>query len=115
MLLPHAYEGQGAEHSSGHLERFLQLCAEDNIQVCNLTTPAQYFHLLRRQIKRTFRKPLIIMTPKSLLRHKGCVSDLSAFTSGSFREVLDDEEGFRGAEEIVMCSGKVYYDFLERR
>lgn len=115
MLLPHAYEGQGAEHSSGHLERFLQLCAEDNIQVCNLTAPAQYFHLLRRQMKRSFRKPLVIMTPKSLLRHKSCVSDLSDFTKGHFHEVLDDAAQYRDADTIVMCSGKVYYDFLDRR
>src|SRR5438105_162244 len=90
MLLPHGYEGQGPEHSSGRLERFLQLCAEDNIQVCNLTTPAQYFHVLRRQMKRDFRRPLVLMTPKSLLRHKQAVSPLEEFTKGNFAEVLDD-------------------------
>jgi 2-oxoglutarate dehydrogenase E1 component len=115
MLLPHGYEGQGAEHSSGHFERFLQLCAEDNIQVCDVTTPAQYFHLLRRQMKRGFRKPLVIMTPKSLLRHKRCVSDLSDFASGHFLEAVDDEPAYRDAEVVVMCTGKVYYDFIERR
>src|SRR5205823_15013743 len=88
LLLPHGYEGQGSEHSSGRLERFLQLCAEDNIQVCNLTTPAQYFHVLRRQMKRPFRKPLVIMTPKSLLRFEKCVSSLEDFTQGRFHDIL---------------------------
>src|SRR5437899_449256 len=90
LLLPHGYEGQGPEHSSARLERFLQLCAEDNMQVCNLTTPAQYFHVLRRQMHRIFRKPLVLMTPKSLLRHKLCVSSLEALTQGTFRTVIDD-------------------------
>ena len=87
MLLPHGYEGQGPEHSSARLERFLQLCSNDNMQVMNCTTPANYFHALRRQMRRDFRKPLIIMTPKSLLRHKRCVSEISDFTN--FREILD--------------------------
>ena len=91
MLLPHGYEGQGPEHSSARLERFLQMCAGENIQVVNCTTPANYFHALRRQMRRDFRKPLIIMTPKSLLRHKRCVSEISDFTKqNSFHRVLED-------------------------
>jgi 2-oxoglutarate dehydrogenase E1 component len=116
LLLPHGYEGQGPEHSSARLERFLQLCAEDNMQVCNLTTPAQYFHALRRQMKRNFRKPLILLTPKSLLRHKLAVSPIDELTGGHFLEVLDDPQADPGrVRRIVMCSGKVYYDLLERR
>jgi 2-oxoglutarate dehydrogenase E1 component len=116
MYLPHGYEGQGPEHSSARLERFLQNAAEDNIQVCNLTTPAQYFHLLRRQMKRDFRKPLVLMTPKSLLRHKQAVSPIEALTTGSFREVLDDPaEGVADARRVLLCSGKIYYDLAERR
>jgi 2-oxoglutarate dehydrogenase E1 component len=117
LLLPHGYEGQGPEHSSGRLERFLQLCAEDNIQVCNLTTPAQYFHALRRQMKRKFRKPLVIMTPKSLLRSEQCVSYVDDFTKGGFVEILpapllDKPEK---VDRIVLCTGKVYYDLLNHR
>src|SRR5438128_737753 len=116
MLLPHGYEGQGAEHSSARLERFLQMCAEDNIQVCQATTPAQYFHLLRRQQKRGFRKPLVVMTPKSLLRHKQAVSAVDDFTQGGFQEVLDDASADPGrVKRVLLCSGKVYYDLLERR
>jgi 2-oxoglutarate dehydrogenase E1 component len=116
LLLPHGYEGQGPEHSSARLERFLQLCAEDNIQVANLTTPAQYFHALRRQIKRDFRKPLIVMTPKSLLRHKEAVSPLEEFATGHFREVLDDPRADpECVRRVLLCSGKVYYDLTERR
>lgn len=116
MLLPHGYEGQGPEHSSARLERFLQACAENNIQVCNLTTPAQYFHVLRRQMKREFKKPLIIMAPKSLLRHKECVSKVENFTDNEFWSILDDEAVNRKtAKRIVFCSGKVYYDLNEYR
>jgi len=122
LLLPHGYEGQGPEHSSARVERFLSLCAEDNMQVVNCTTPAQYFHLLRRQMfggpdRRGVRKPLIIFTPKSLLRHPGAVSRLEEFTSGGFREVLDDafaSEPGRTAR-LVFCSGKIYYDLLAAR
>jgi 2-oxoglutarate dehydrogenase E1 component len=117
LLLPHGYEGQGPEHSSGRLERFLQLCAEDNIQVCNLTTSAQYFHVLRRQMKRNFIKPLIIMTPKSLLRAKFAASRAEEFTNGRFEEILGSSEA--GAAEkmkrVILCSGKVYYDLLNYR
>jgi 2-oxoglutarate dehydrogenase E1 component len=116
LLLPHGYEGQGPEHSSARLERFLQMAAEDNIQVCNLTTPAQYFHVLRRQMKRDFRKPLVLMTPKSLLRHKDCVSSAEEFAGTPFREVIDDVVGRPDrVRRVVMCSGKVYYDLMEKR
>jgi 2-oxoglutarate dehydrogenase E1 component len=117
LLLPHGYEGQGPEHSSGRLERFLQLCAEDNIQVCNLTTAAQYFHVLRRQMKRDFVKPLIIMTPKSLLRAEFASSPAVEFTKGEFEEILGSPKV--GAPEktkrVIFCSGKVYYDLLSYR
>jgi 2-oxoglutarate dehydrogenase E1 component len=115
MLLPHGYEGQGPEHSSAHLERFLTLCAEDNLQVVNPTTPAQYFHLLRRQMKQPFRKPLITMTPKSLLRHKRCVSSLDDLTQGHYRTVIADPGDPEEVSRVIICSGKVYYDLLERR
>jgi 2-oxoglutarate dehydrogenase E1 component len=118
-LLPHGMEGQGPEHSSARLERFLQLFAEDNIQVCNATTPASYFHMLRRQLHRNFRKPLIVMTPKSLLRHKRCVSDLDEFGPGtSFHRVMWDTapgKADKEVERVVMCSGKVYYDLAASR
>ncbi|MCW5724320.1 MAG: 2-oxoglutarate dehydrogenase E1 component [Maricaulaceae bacterium] len=126
MLLPHGYEGQGPEHSSARLERFLQSCAQDNMQVVNCTTPANYFHALRRQIHRNFRKPLIVMTPKSLLRHKRCVSTLADMgPDSSFHRVLwdgaDAKDGGTGLvaddkiRRVVICSGKVYYDLLEAR
>ena len=119
LLLPHGYEGQGPEHSSARFERYLQLCAEDNMQVCNVTTPAQYFHMLRRQIHRPFRKPLIVMTPKSLLRHKRCVSKLDEFATGSeFHRVLWDDAkpcADDKAKRVVLCTGKVYYDLFEER
>ena len=127
MLLPHGYEGQGPEHSSARLERFLQLCAQENLQVVNCTTPANYFHLLRRQMRRDFRKPLIIMTPKSLLRHKKCVSNLEDFTKKTrFHRILIDhsylpESKFiklkkdNKIKKVIMCSGKIYFDLLEAR
>ncbi|HVK41894.1 MAG TPA: 2-oxoglutarate dehydrogenase E1 component, partial [Phenylobacterium sp.] len=127
LLLPHGYEGQGPEHSSARLERFLQLCAEDNMQVVNCSTPANYFHVLRRQLRREFRKPLIVMTPKSLLRHKKATSTLADMAEGSsFHRVLNDdaERGLNTSvklapadkiRRVVLCSGKVYYDLLEAR
>jgi 2-oxoglutarate dehydrogenase E1 component len=116
MLLPHGFEGQGPEHSSARLERFLTQCAEDNIQVCNPTTPAQFFHLLRRQIARRWRKPLIVMTPKSLLRHPACVSSLEDLASGSFQRVLADEVVEPGeVRKVLLCSGKIYYELADRR
>ncbi len=127
LLLPHGYEGQGPEHSSARLERFLQLCAKDNLQVMNVTTPANYFHALRRQITRDFRKPLVIMTPKSLLRHKHCVSNLEDFSKkNSFHRILwdhalDKKYGFiklknsKEINKVIICSGKVYFDLLEER
>lgn len=121
MLLPHGYEGQGPEHSSARPERFLQLCAEDNMQVANCTTPANYFHILRRQMKREFRKPLVIMTPKSLLRHKLAVSDLDMLSGDStFHRVLWDDDQDKLAKpdkikRVVLCTGKVYYDLLQER
>jgi 2-oxoglutarate dehydrogenase E1 component len=115
LLLPHGYEGMGPEHSSARLERFLQLCAEDNIQVCNPTTPAQCFHLLRRQVKRNFRKPLIIMSPKSLLRHPLAVSNLEDLATGRFHEVLDDVAAINAPRRVALCTGKIYYDLLRKR
>ena len=116
LLLPHGYEGQGPEHSSARLERFLQLCAEENMQVCNLTTPAQYFHALRRQMHRKYRKPLIIMTPKSLLTHEQAVSNEGDFTNSRFFEILGDTEASaKKVERVIFCSGKVYYDLVKYR
>lgn len=119
LLLPHGYEGQGPEHSSARLERYLQLCAEDNMQVVNCTTPANYFHVLRRQLRRNFRKPLIVMTPKSLLRHKACVSDLADMGPGTtFHRLLDERDTqvrHGKVKRIVLCSGKVYYDLAAAR
>tara|TARA_B100002051_G_scaffold275735_1_gene320735 strand:+ start:598 stop:3501 length:2904 start_codon:yes stop_codon:yes gene_type:complete len=127
MLLPHGYEGQGPEHSSARLERFLQLCAQENIQVINCTTPANYFHALRRQIHRDFRKPLIIMTPKSLLRNKRCTSNMEDFTKqNTFHRVLNDHADFKKygliqlhqdkkIKKVIMCSGKIYFDLIEAR
>jgi len=116
MLLPHGYEGQGPEHSSARIERFLQACAENNMQIVNTTTPAQQFHVLRRQLKRDFRKPLICFTPKKLLRYPSCVSKLKDFTTKNFVEVLDDDQtNVKKINRIAFCSGKVYYDLIERR
>jgi 2-oxoglutarate dehydrogenase E1 component len=116
MLLPHGLEGQGPEHSSARLERYLQLCAEDNMQVCYPSTPAQYFHLLRRQMRRTFRKPLIVMTPKSMLRNKFVVSQPDELIQGHFHDVLDDPAADPArVRRILLCSGKVYYDLLKMR
>ncbi len=117
MLLPHGYEGQGPEHSSARLERFLQSCAEENMQVCNVTTPAQYFHVLRRQIHSGYRKPLVIMTPKSLLRSDRAVSTTEDFTNSRFYEILADHGITDPAkvDRVIFCSGKVYYDLLEYR
>jgi 2-oxoglutarate dehydrogenase E1 component len=118
MLLPHGYEGQGPEHSSARIERYLQLCAEHNMQVVQPTTPAQIFHLLRRQMIRLFRKPLIVATPKSLLRHKEAVSDLSELANGSFQPVLGEVDGTIDAKKVkrvVVCSGRVYYDLVAHR
>ncbi len=115
LLLPHGFEGQGPEHSSARLERFLQGCAEDNVVVGNLTTPAQYFHALRRQKKKEFAKPLILMAPKSLLRHKSCVSELKELTKGRFEEFLPDPVPATRTDTLVLCSGKVYYDLIEAR
>ena len=128
MLLPHGYEGQGPEHSSARLERFLQLCSNDNMQVMNCTTPANYFHALRRQMHRDFRKPLVIMTPKSLLRHKQCISNIDDFNKqNSFHRVLWDHaidpksKGFiklkksKDIKKVILCSGKVYFDLIEAR
>lgn len=115
LLLPHGLEGLGPEHSSARLERFLQLCAGDNLQVCNATTPAQYFHLLRRQALRPVRKPLVVMTPKSLLRHPLAVSSLAELSGGGFQEVLVDADNPKNPRSTLFCSGKLYYELYQRR
>jgi len=116
LFLPHGYEGQGPEHSSGRMERFLTLCAENNMQVVNCTTPANFFHLLRRQLKRPFRKPLVVFTPKSLLRHPACVSALDELSKGGFREVIDDSQvNPDNVKRVIFTSGKLYYDLIEER
>ena len=114
MFLPHGYEGQGAEHSSGRMERFLQLCAKDNMYVANCTTPSNMFHVLRRQMVTTFRKPLIIFTPKSLLRHPKATSEIKDFTQGRFIPVIDQKLiSAKNVKKVVFCSGKFYYDLLD--
>jgi len=115
VLLPHGYEGQGSEHSSARVERFLQLCAVDNMVVANCTTPANFYHLLRRHMKREFRKPLIVFTPKSLLRHPLVVSSLNDLAEGSFNEVIDDTLTPKNVKKLVFCTGKFYYDLLAER
>jgi len=114
LLLPHGFEGQGPEHSSARLERFLQLCAHDNMQVCYPTTPAQYFHLLRRQVHQTCRKPLVVMTPKSLLRNPAAVSTRDDLARGHFAAVLDDSDASSSARRVIFCSGKIYYELVQR-
>jgi 2-oxoglutarate dehydrogenase E1 component len=115
VLLPHGYEGQGSEHSSARMERYLQLCGIDNMTVADCTTPANFFHLLRRQMKRDFRKPLIVFTPKSLLRHPKAVSSLDKFVNGAFEEVIDDNLNPDKVKKLVFCTGKFYYDLLAER
>jgi 2-oxoglutarate dehydrogenase E1 component len=116
MLLPHGYEGQGPEHSSARVERFMELCADSNIQVANCTTPANFFHILRRQMLRDFRKPLVIFTPKSLLRSPKCVSKLEEFTKGKFHELIDDTYADpKKVKRVLLCTGKIYYDLLEKQ
>jgi len=115
MLLPHGYEGQGAEHSSARLERYLQMCAKYNMQIVNCTTPANFYHVLRRQLKREYRKPLIVFTPKSLLRHPKCVSSISDLADGKFEGIIDDTIASKSVDKLVLCSGKIYYELLERR
>ena len=115
VLLPHGYEGQGSEHSSARIERYLQLCAEDNMTVANCTTPANFYHLLRRQMKRDYRKPLIVFTPKSLLRHPKAVNSIQDLANGEFQEVIDDTLNPKNVKKLVFCMGKFYYDLLEER
>ena len=116
LYLPHGYEGQGPEHSSARIERFMELCADNNIQVANCTTPANLFHVVRRQLHRPFRKPLVIFTPKSLLRHPACVSPLADFTNGKFQELIDDNfADAKKVKRVLFCSGKIYYDLLEKQ
>lgn len=117
LLLPHGYEGQGPEHSSARLERFLQLCANDNMMVCNPTTPAQLYHLFRTHMKRNFRVPMVIMSPKSLLRHPLCVSSIEDFTTGQYEVLIDDTFAAPATKvrKVLLCSGKIYYDLLQRQ
>jgi 2-oxoglutarate dehydrogenase E1 component len=115
MLLPHGYEGQGAEHSSARIERYLQMCAKYNMEVVNCTTPANFYHLLRRQLKRKYRKPLVVFTPKSLLRHPKCISNIKAFSDGKFQVIFDDVITKTSIDKLVFCTGKIFYDLVDRR
>jgi 2-oxoglutarate dehydrogenase E1 component len=115
MLLPHGYEGQGAEHSSARLERYLQMCAKYNMQIVNCTTPVNFYHLLRRQLKRAYRKPLLVFTPKSLLRHPKCTSSIVDFSNGKFQVIIDDTITPKLTDKLVFCSGKIFYELIERR
>ncbi len=115
MFLPHGYEGQGPEHSSARIERYLQLCADNNMQVVNPSTPAQFFHVLRRQVRSAYRRPLIVATPKALLRHPACVSSLADLSSGHFREILPDDLASTDCRRVLLCSGKIYYELLNQR
>ena len=115
MLLPHGYEGQGAEHSSARLERYLQMCAKYNMQIVNCTTPANFYHVMRRQLKREYRKPLVVFTPKSLLRHPKCVSSITDLADGKFKGIIDDTIAPTPVDRLVLCSGKIYYELLDRR
>jgi 2-oxoglutarate dehydrogenase E1 component len=115
LLLPHGYEGQGPEHSSARIERFLTLAGDYNMQIVNPTTPAQLFHLLRRQVMRPLQKPLVVLTPKGLLRHPACISHLSDFTQGSFQEILEDHHPPKRAKRLILCSGRIYYDLIAER
>ena len=116
MLLPHGYEGQGPEHSSARMERFLQMCSNENIVIANLTTSSNIFHLMRRQVTWEFRKPAIVFSPKSLLRHPGVLSPIKEFTSGKFQEVIgDDFVTNKSVKKVLFCSGKVYFDLLEEQ
>jgi 2-oxoglutarate dehydrogenase E1 component len=117
LMLPHGYEGQGPEHSSARIERYLELCANKNMQIINCTTPANYFHALRMQFKRDFRIPIIFFTPKKLLRYPACVSSLSEFTQGGFQELIDDAYVQKPADvkRVLLCNGKIYYDLFEKQ
>ena len=116
LLLPHGYEGQGPEHSSARMERFLQQCAEFNVQVVNITSPANYFHAIRRQLSRNFRIPLIVMSPKSLLRHPKCISPVEDVLEGGFQELIDDKEANpKEVKRVLYCSGKIYYELLAKK
>jgi 2-oxoglutarate dehydrogenase E1 component len=115
MLLPHGHDGQGPEHSSGRIERFLQLCADENMIVANLTTPSQYFHALRRQLKMKFKTPLVVFTPKSMLRHPEAVCSVSDFSNRNFENILDDVSVNKNlVEKVLICTGKLYYELLEK-
>ena len=115
LYLPHGYEGQGPEHSSARIERYLQLCAQYNMQIINCTTPSNLFHMLRRQMYRNFRKPLILFSPKSLLRHPNCISSCDELIKNSFKEIIDDNENPSFVKKLVFMSGKIYYDLIKKK